>query len=182
MRILVATANGILENKDEFFKKFVVEDGLVMAENLNQMCLDLDSYHHWLTFERKPVQIEYSLNEANTEYLETLNLAIREPYKMYSIGKKLTCGLYLSKNLNEWSQLGGNYSCLAEIYPQLIKFAPEVLQKVENVCKEIKGIIFDKDSCSGSMDEIVRSMIERNLESIADDLRDWMSEYTNEIL
>lgn len=181
MRIIVSAANDILENKDDFFKKYVIEDGLVMAEKIKQMCLDLDSYYHWLTFERESVQIEYSLNEANPEYLETLNPAIREPYKMYSIGKKLTCGLYLAKNLNEWAQLGDDYCCLAEIYPQLIKFVPDVLQKVENACNEIKGITFDADSRSGSFDEMNRRMIERNLVSIEDDLRDWMSEDTNEL-
>ena len=56
-----------------------------------------------------------------------------------------------------------------------------MLQKVENACNEIKGITFDADSRSGSFDEMNRRMIERNLVSIADDLRDWMSEDTNEL-
>jgi hypothetical protein len=52
---------------------------------------------------------------------------------------------------------------------------------VENACNEIKGITFDADSRSGSFDEMNRRMIERNLMSIADDLRDWIGCQVNEI-
>ena len=180
MRTLVATANEILDLQEDYFKKAVIEDGLMMADKITQMCTDMNGYLNWLTYERKEVQVEYSDNDADTTILDTYDEQYRELYKIYSAGLKLSCAMYLAENLKEWSQFGEDYENLADIYEQMIKFTPEILQRVETACKQFPDKFFDENYRSEGLDEIGQRMVALNMLDIAADLKDWLNINTNE--
>jgi putative aldouronate transport system substrate-binding protein len=100
---------------------------------------------NWLTYYRTEVQVEYSDNDANPTVLDTYDEQYRELYKIYSVGLKLSCAMYLAENLKEWSQFGEQYENLADIYEHMIKFAPEILQMVETACKQFPDKFFDEN-------------------------------------
>ena len=180
MRTLVATANEILDLKEDYFKKAVIEDGLMMADKITQMCTDINGYLNWLTYYRTEVQVEYSDNDANPTVLDTYDEQYRELYKIYSVGLKLSCAMYLAENLKEWSQFGEQYENLADIYEHMIKFAPEILQMVETACKQFPDKFFDEKYRGEGLDEIGQRMVALNMLDIAADLKDWLNINTNE--
>jgi hypothetical protein len=88
--------------------------------------------------------------------------------------------MYLAENLKEWSQFGVDYENLADIYEQMIKFAPEILQRVETACKQFPDKFFDENYRSEGLDEIGQRMVALNMLDIAADLKDWLNINTNE--
>lgn len=174
LRAVVSTGNEILERGEDYFKEKVISDGLLMAEKITQMCTDLDGYYNWLLFDRGPVEIEYSANEADPEGVEQVDASNKDLMEIFTIGCKLTCAMYLAENLQEWSKLGGEYSCLETIYPQMMKLGPDVLERMERAHDLLPAEVFEEQYAErGEMEKEKRS-IALELRKIIDDLREWL--------
>lgn len=174
LRAVVSTGNEILERGEEYFKEKVISDGLLMAEKITQMCTDLDGYYNWLWFDRGAVEIEYSENEADTEGVEQVDASNKELMEIFTIGRKLTCAMYLAENLQEWSKLGGEYSCLEAIHPQMMKLGPDVLERMEKAYELLPAEVFDEQYAERGDVEKEKRSIALELRKIIDDLREWL--------
>lgn len=174
LRAVVSTGNEILERGEDYFKEKVIADGLLMTEKITQMCTDLDGYYNWLWFDRGPVEIEYSENEADPKGVEQVDASNRDLMEIFTIGRKLTCAMYLAENLQEWSKLGGEYSCLAAIQPQIMKLGPDILERMERAHDLLPAEVFEEQYAErGDMEKEKRS-IALELRKIIDDLREWL--------
>ena len=174
LRAVVSTGNEILERGEEYFKEKVISDGLLMAEKITQMCTDLDGYYNWLWFDRGPVEIEYSENEADPEGVEQVDASNQDLMEIFTVGRKLTCAMYLAENLQEWSKLGGEYSCLEAIYPQMIKLGLDVLERMERAHDLLPAEVFEEQYAERGEVEKEKRSIALELRKIIDDLREWL--------
>lgn len=174
LKAVVSTGNEILERGEEYFKEKVISDGLLMAEKITQMCTDLGGYYNWLWFDRGPVEIEYSENEADPEGVEQVDASNKELMEIFTIGRKLTCAMYLAENLQEWSKLGGEYSCLEAIYPQMMKLGPNVLERMERAYELLPAEVFEEQYAERGEVEKEKRSIAFELRKIIDDLREWL--------
>ena len=174
LRAVVSTGNEILERGEEYFKEKVISDGLLMAEKITQMCTDLDGYYNWLWFDRGPVEIEYSENNADTNVIEKIDASNKDLMEIFTIGRKLTCAMYLAENLQEWSKLGGEYSCLEAIYPQMMKLGPGVLERMEKAHDLLPAEVFEEQYAERGEVEKEKWEIALDLRKIIDDLREWL--------
>lgn len=171
---VVSTGNEILERGEDYFKEKVIADGLLMTEKITQMCTDLDGYYNWLWFDRGPVEIEYSENEADPEGIEQVDASNRDLMEIFTIGRKLTCAMYLAENLQEWSKLGGEYSCLAAIQPQIMKLGPDILERMERAHDLLPAEVFEEQYAERGDVEKEKRSIALELRKIIDDLREWL--------
>lgn len=174
LRAVVSTGNEILERGEEYFKEKVISDGLLMAEKITQMCTDLDGYYNWLWFDRGPVKIEYSENEADPEGVEQVDASNQDLMEIFTVGRKLTCAMYMAENLQEWSKLGGEYSCLEAIYPQMMKLGPDVLERMERAHDLLPAEVFEEQYAERGEVEKEKRSIALELRKIIDDLREWL--------
>lgn len=171
---VVSTGNEILERGEDYFKEKVIADGLLMTKKITQMCTDLDGYYNWLWFDRGPVEIEYSENEADPEGIEQVDASNRDLMEIFTIGRKLTCAMYLAENLQEWSKLGGEYSCLAAIQPQIMKLGPDILERMERAHDLLPAEVFEEQYAERGDVEKEKRSIALELRKIIDDLREWL--------
>lgn len=174
LRAVVSTGNEILERGEDYFKEKVIADGLLMTEKITQMCTDLDGYYNWLWFDRGPVEIEYSENEADPEGVEQVDASNKDLMEIFTIGRKLTCAMYLAENLQEWSKLGGEYSCLAAIQPQIMKLGPDILERMERAHDLLPAEVFEEQYAERGDVEKEKRSIALELRKIIDDLREWL--------
>lgn len=174
LRAVVSTGNEILERGEDYFKEKVIADGLLMTEKITQMCTDLDGYYNWLWFDRGPVEIEYSENEADPKGVEQVDASNRDLMEIFTIGRKLTCAMYLAENLQEWSKLGGEYSCLAAIQPQIMKLGPDILERMERAHDLLPAEVFEEQYAERGDVEKEKRSIALELRKIIDDLREWL--------
>ena len=174
LKAVVSIGNEILERGEEYFKEKVISDGLLMAEKITQMCTDLDGYYNWLWFDRGPVEIEYSENNADTNVVEKIDASNKDLMEIFTIGRKLTCAMYLAENLQEWSKLGGEYSCLEAIYPQMMKLGPGVLERMEKAHDLLPAEVFEEEYAERGLVEKEKWEIALELRKIIDDLREWL--------
>jgi hypothetical protein len=161
LRAIVSTANEVNERGVEYFREKVIEDGLFMAEKIELMCTDPESYLLWLEYDRDPVQIEYSEHEDSPKAAEKYDEELREMYELYVVGKKLTCAMFLGENLSEWATLGGEYAALAQVYPRIMKLGPAVLERMERLYEGLKD--YDEES-----------LLYLDYKRVLEDLRDWL--------
>lgn len=174
LRAVVSTGNEILERGEDYFKEKVIADGLLMTEKITQMCTDLDGYYNWLWFDRGPVEIEYSENESDPEGVEQVDASNKDLMEIFTIGRKLTCAMYLAENLQEWSKLGGEYSCLAAIQPQIMKLGPDILERMERTHDFLPAEVFEEQYAERGDVEKEKRSIALELRKIIDDLREWL--------
>ena len=175
LRCLTATANAIIENEEEFYRQHVVEAGQEMLEKIKLMCLDSQSYYTWLENVQDKVTIDYSECGKSLDPLYDKDDSNRRLYELLEIGRKMTCAMLLADNLLSWSKRGLFFSGLENIQLDLTSIAKSLLQEMEKEHDNLPEEVFSEDCGEYESPEEERGEIARELRSVCDKLRGWLS-------
>lgn len=175
LRSLVAVSNAILDNEDEFYKKHVVEAGQEMLEKMKLLCLDPKSYYTWLENIQDRVSIDYSECGKSLDPLLKKDESNRRLYELLETGRKMTCALDMADNLLDWSKEGLMFSGLEKIQTDLQNMSKSLLQEMEKEHDNLPEEVFSEDYGEYESPEEERGEIARELRSMCDKLRGWLS-------
>lgn len=175
LRSLVAISNAILENEDEFYKKHVVEAGQEMLEKMKLLCLDPKSYYTWLENIQDKVSIHYSGCSKSLDPLFKKDESNKRLYELLETGRKMTCALDMADNLLDWSKEGLMFSGLEKIQTDLQNISKSLLQEMEKEHDNLPEEVFSEDYGEYESPEEERGEIARELRSMCDKLRGWLS-------
>lgn len=175
LRCLTATANAIIENEEAFYRQHVVEAGQEMLEKIKLMCLDSQSYYTWLENIQDKVTIDYSECGKSLDPLYDKDDSNRRLYELLEIGRKMTCAMLLADNLLSWSKRGLFFSGLENIQLDLTSIAKSLLQEMEKEHDNLPEEVFSEDYGEFDSLEEERGEIARELRSVCDKLRGWLS-------
>lgn len=171
LKSLVVTANAIIENEEEFFRKNVAEAGQEMLEKMKLMCLDTESYYTWLENVSDYVSIEYSECGKSLDLLYGKDESNRRLYELYAMGRKMTCAMLLAENLKKWADQGLEFRGLDAIQTDLESIARSLLQEMEKEHDGIPVEAFIEGYGEFSTPEKEMGEIARNLRTVCEKLR-----------
>lgn len=165
LRSLVTTANVILANQNEYFKKKVIEDGQIMLEKIKQLTLDPQSYYTWLENIRDYISVDFSECDKTMDRLDCLDDSNKHLYELYVTGKKVAQAFVLSVNLRGWTAEGLEYTGLEKIHEDLLGMAKGLAGEMARVLDELPSDIFEEDREDLDLIESERHSVARKLRS-----------------
>lgn len=150
LRSLVTTANVILTNPDEYFKRSVIEAGQLMLEKIKQMGLDLESYYTWLEGIQDAINVNYSECDKSMEQLDNVDDSNKRLYELYVMGQKMAQALILGENLCGWVNEGLEFIGMDKVHGDLTNLAGVLLKEMEQYHDELPKEVFEE--CYGEYD------------------------------
>ena len=143
LRSLVTTANVILQDSKEYFRRKVVEDGQMMLEKIKFMCLDPESYISWLEDLQDKISVDYSECSKSVNHLDFVDESNRRLYLLQVIGQKMAQAIILSENLTGWVNEGPEFSDMGKVYTDLASMAKVLLKQMEEVHDALPAEVFE---------------------------------------
>ena len=150
LRSLVTTANVILTNPEEYFKRSVIEAGQLMLEKIKQMGLDLESYYTWLEGIQDAINVNYSECDKSMEQLDNVDDSNKRLYELYVMGQKMAQALILGENLCGWVNEGLEFIGMDKVHGDLTNLAGVLLKEMEQYHDELPKEVFEE--CYGEYD------------------------------
>lgn len=150
LRSLVTTANVILTNPEEYFKRSVIEAGQLMLEKIKQMGLDLESYYTWLEGIQDAINVNYSECDKSMEQLDNVDDSNKRLYELYVMGQKMAQALILGENLCGWVNEGLEFIGMDKVHGDLTNLAGVLLKEMEQYHDELPNEVFEE--CYGEYD------------------------------
>jgi hypothetical protein len=150
LRSLVTTANVILTNPEEYFKRSVIEAGQLMLEKIKQMGLDLESYYTWLEGIQDAINVNYSECDKSMEQLDHVDDSNKRLYELYVMGQKMAQALILGENLCGWVNEGLEFIGMDKVHGDLTNLAGVLLKEMEQYYDELPKEVFEE--CYGEYD------------------------------
>jgi hypothetical protein len=150
LRSLVTTANVILTNPEEYFKRSVIEAGQLMLEKIKQMGLDLESYYTWLEGIQDAINVNYSECDKSMEQLDNVDDSNKRLYELYVMGQKMAQALILGENLCGWVNKGLEFIGMDKVHGDLTNLAGVLLKEMEQYHDELPKEVFEE--CYGEYD------------------------------
>lgn len=150
LRSLVTTANVILTNPEEYFKRSVIEAGQLMLEKIKQMGLDLESYYTWLEGIQDAINVNYSECDKSMEQLDNVDDSNKRMYELYVMGQKMAQALILGENLCGWVNEGLEFIGMDKVHGDLTNLAGVLLKEMEQYHDELPEEVFEE--CYGEYD------------------------------
>ena len=171
LKSFVTTANVILTDQEEYFKRSVIEAGQLMLEKIKQMGLDLESYYTWLEGIQDAINVNYSECDKSMDQLEYVDDTNKRLYELYVMGKKMSQALILGENLCGWVNEGIEFIGMDKVHSDLSKLANVLLKEMESHLDELPAEVFEE--CYGEYDiiESEKHDIAVNLRSTCERLR-----------
>ena len=144
LRSLVTTANVILTNPEEYFKRSVIEAGQLMLEKIKQMGLDLESYYTWLEGIQDAINVNYSECDKSMEQLDNVDDSNKRLYELYVMGQKMAQALILGENLCGWVNEGLEFIGMDKVHGDLTNLAGVLLKEMEQYHDELPNEVFEE--------------------------------------
>lgn len=144
LRSLVTTANVILTNPEEYFKRSVIEAGQLMLEKIKQMGLDLDSYYTWLEGIQDAINVNYSECDKSMNQLDNVDYSNKRLYELYVMGQKMAQAVILGENLCGWVNEGLEFIGMDKIHDDLTNLAGVLLKEMEQCHDELPKEVFEE--------------------------------------
>lgn len=144
LRSLVTTANVILTNPEEYFKRSVIEAGQLMLEKIKQMGLDLESYYTWLEGIQDAINVNYSECDKSMNQLDNVDYSNKRLYELYVMGQKMAQAVILGENLCGWVNEGLEFIGMDKIHDDLTNLAGVLLKEMEQCHDELPKEVFEE--------------------------------------